>query len=129
MSVKTHGLRWAIMSQTRLRELVTRYYGLKEQLDAYIQQYNAYEIEYRELSELKKFLEESQEVSHVYKSMGGVLVKVPKERVLQETVERLERVDGIKKLIKSKIEELEKLLKETESKIRAEQLIASGKKE
>ncbi|MCE4617413.1 MAG: prefoldin subunit [Desulfurococcales archaeon] len=114
------------MSQAKLRELVTKYYGLKEQLDAYVQQYNAYEIETRELDELKKFLEENTDVSHVYKSMGGVLVKVSRDTVLEEVKQRLERLENIKKLIKSKIDELEKLLKETESKIRAEQLIASG---
>ena len=116
------------MTQAKLRELVTKYYAIKEQLDAYLQQYNAYEIETRELDELKKFLEENTDLSHVYKSMGGVLVKVPRDTILEEVNQRFGRLENIKKLIKSKIEELEKLLKDIESKIRAEQLIVGAGK-
>ncbi|AEM37923.1 prefoldin, beta subunit [Pyrolobus fumarii 1A] len=88
---------------------------LQEQLNRVVQERVALESEKSEIERVLKLLEEVQE-NEVYRSVGGILVRVSKEKVANELKDRLELIDiRLEKLRKQENElrkRLEQLLRE-----------------
>ncbi len=92
---------------------------LQEELNRIVQERVALESEKNEIERVLKLLEETQ-VGEVYKSVGGILVKVSKEKVVNELKDRLE-------LLEIRLEKLRK--QETQLRQRLEKLISEIREE
>ncbi len=86
---------------------------LQEQLNRVVQERVALEGEKSEIERVLKLLEEVGE-NDVYRSVGGILVKVPKDKVVSELKDRLE-------IINIRLEKLRK--QESELRKRLDQLL------
>ena len=88
---------------------------LQEQLNRVVQERVALEGEKSEIERVLKLLEEVGE-NDVYRSVGGILVKVPKEKVVNELKDRLEiiniRLDKLRKQENELRKRLDQLLRE-----------------
>ncbi len=93
---------------------------LQEQLNRVVQERVALESEKSEIERVLKLLEEVGE-NEVYKSVGGILVKVPKEKVVNELKDRLEIIDLRLEKLKKQESELRKRLEQLLREIREAQ--------
>ena len=88
---------------------------LQEQLNRVVQERVALEGEKSEIERVLKLLEEVGE-NEVYRSVGGILVKVPKDKVVNELKDRLEiiniRLDKLRKQENELRKRLDQLLRE-----------------
>ncbi len=96
---------------------------LQDQLNRIVQERVALEGEKGEIERVLKLLEEVGE-NEVYRSVGGILVKVPKEKVVNELKDRLEiiniRLEKLKKQegeLRKRLEQLLREIREAQSKL------------
>ena len=93
---------------------------LQEQLNRVVQERVALESEKSEIERVLKLLEEVGE-NEVYRSVGGILVKVPKEKVVNELKDRLEIIDLRLEKLRRQESELRKRLEQLLREIREAQ--------
>ncbi len=93
---------------------------LQEQLNRVVQERVALESEKSEIERVLKYLEEVEE-KEVYKSVGGILVKVPKEKVVKELKDRLEILEIRLEKLKRQESELRKRLDQVLRELREAQ--------
>ena len=96
---------------------------LQDQLNRVVQERVALEGEKSEIERVLKLLEEVSE-NEVYRSVGGILVKVPKEKVVNELKDRLEiiniRLEKLRKQeseLRKRLEQLLREIREAQSKL------------
>ena len=96
---------------------------LQDQLNRIVQERVALEGEKGEIERVLKLLEEVGE-NEVYRSVGGILVKVPKEKVVNELKDRLEiiniRLEKLRKQeseLRKRLEQLLREIREAQSKL------------
>ncbi len=103
---------------------------LQDELNRVAQERVALESEKAEIERVLRLLDEVQ-VNEVYRSVGGILVKVPKDKVVNELKDRLElleiRLEKLRKQESQLKQRLEKLISEIrEEQTRLQQLGKKG---
>ncbi len=97
---------------------LTRFQGLQTQYTRLAQERAAVEAEIAETQRVLKLLEEASGDAPVYKMQAGILVRVDKEKLVQELKDKLEILEIRLQKLKKQEEEIKKQLDQLAKEIR-----------
>ncbi len=100
-----------------LQQQILQLQQLQEQLQVIVNQRMQLELQIKDTENAIKEVEALDENAEIYKSIGGILVKTTKNKVLEELKEKKELLDIRLKSLQKQEEKLQIKLKEMEQKV------------